>query len=713
MSKDLIESELDQERSVEQELEDQLLGKTLAGRYKIKSVIGNGGWGRVYLADHLTLEIPVAIKVIHQHIASDQDRLKRLDQEAKILSRLNSPYLVKTMDYGLSPVAFLVMEFVEGETLSDCLSNKGSLNLAESIDLFEQLCLGLGEAHKLGLVHRDLKPGNILISRKDGQLKAKILDFGIAKVIDDATGGGKLTSTGEILGSPAYMSPEQWTARPVDQRSDIYALGCLMYEVLSGSPAFHANNSFEYLNLHIAQDLKPFSKSAPDKKIPQALELLVRKCAQKDPADRYLSTDAIIADLQAIRSGKTIQIKLPKYKADRSQSKNKTPIIVAIALTVLIGTASGVAYFKREEILVEVCSSLNHTADQQQRQDKFDDAIRTRRQAVQLAEYLPKQNKERLRTLRALSKILKEHGSFAESEELTKKIKEEIGDVQPVGIKNFLVMAVRESDANHNYPQAIKLANGACKQAEDIGKHTIIYSKCLQILGSIYREQRRLPTAEKILSESLKIAEDLMDPGDIGLAGRLNDLGLSIGRQGRSKEAEAAYLRAIKIGEAGKDPELGRYYNNLATSYLAQKDYDKAIAMSKHAYDVDLSTQGGIASNIMNNMGVMYFQKKEYAKALECFNKVWEIWQTDGRNHAQGSGTGEEPHINMSHVYRQMKDYDKAIACLQKALDFKIKNKASEKSIAEVRKLIASCEEARKSGKPSSFSISNSSVPRQ
>lgn len=662
-------------------LADQLLGKTLASRYKIRSVIGDGGYGRVYLADHLTLEIPVAVKVLHQHLAQDKDRLKRLDQEAKVLSRVSSDFLVKTLDFGLSPIPFIVMEFVEGDTLSAWMKNHES-TVQQSIEVFEQIAKGLSAAHSIGLIHRDLKPGNVLIKQSGEQINCKILDFGIAKVMDDSGSGNKLTSTGEILGSPAYMSPEQWTARAIDGRSDIYSLGCVMYEFITGIPVYEAATSFEYLNLHLQENFKPFSKVCK-KQISPELEKIVMKCAMKDPNLRYQKTDEIIADLQRIKAGQTLKIKLPKAKEpDGAKTKR---IMLASAITsisvALIG-GSYFAYTERDNIYTNICSSYLTASEKQERDGQFDNAIKTLQSAKTIADFLPKQNKERLKVLRALTKVLKEHGSFAESEALEKLIKQEIGDVDDKPISALINQSAVQWELRGNGPLAVQYANAAMTQVQRYGKHSINYAECLQHFGALRRELKQLRVAEAMLTDALKTFEDLLDPLDKRISGTLNDLSLVILRQDRPAEAEVGFKRAAALAESNKDPHIGRYYNNLCTCYVKMKQYEKALAACKHAMEIERSINGDMLSNITNNIGTIYFHLKEYNNSVKYFKETLAIWESDGRNHHR---SGEETLFNLAMVYKTMKDYKNAVHYFNLALQDKEKNEPNSSLIPNIK----------------------------
>jgi serine/threonine protein kinase len=285
-------------------VEDPYIDFELDGKYRILELIGSGGWGNVYIGRHMQLGTALAIKVVHKHHMQNEQSIKRFELESKLLSRLESPYTVKIIDHGFSPAPYIVMEYFDGKPLNKWLRDNGAMNSQIAIEFFMQLCDGLAAAQAIKIVHRDLKPANILLKISSGNIQAKILDFGLAKFIDSSAGGDKLTSTGDVLGSPPYMSPEQWKGQ-ADHRSDIYSLGCIMYEVLAGKPAYTADYGLDYLNKHLNEKPKKLSEVNPSEKVPAALEAIVNKCLQKMPANRYQTAAACKADLRKLKTGRT------------------------------------------------------------------------------------------------------------------------------------------------------------------------------------------------------------------------------------------------------------------------------------------------------------------------------------------------------------------------------------------------------------------------
>ena len=211
----------------------------IAGRFRIEREIGTGGMGTVYLATHLGLERPVAVKIIKREFASDADVADRFLREARTMAKLHHPHAAMIFDAGSLPDGrhFIVMEFVEGETLSQMLAREGRFPASRSVEIATQICDVLEEAHRLGIVHRDLKPSNILMGKRG----VCVLDFGVAKVLAssaESTATHASTGSGQLIGTPRYMSPEQCLGQRVGARSDLYSLGVLLYEMLAGRPPF-------------------------------------------------------------------------------------------------------------------------------------------------------------------------------------------------------------------------------------------------------------------------------------------------------------------------------------------------------------------------------------------------------------------------------------------------------------------------------------------
>ena len=257
----------------------------IAGRFRIEREIGTGGMGAVYLATHLGLERPVAVKIIRREFAGDADVADRFLREARTMAKLRHPNAAMIFDAGNLPDGrhFIVMEFVEGETLSQALAREGRFSATRAVEIATQICDVLEEAHRLGIVHRDLKPSNILLGKRG----VCVLDFGVAKVLAssaEATHTHASTGSGQIVGTPRYMSPEQCLGQRVGARSDLYSLGILLYEMLAGRPPFVDPLQSALLVKQATAPAPPLPRLRQD--IPRPLALAVHTLLAKRPEDR-------------------------------------------------------------------------------------------------------------------------------------------------------------------------------------------------------------------------------------------------------------------------------------------------------------------------------------------------------------------------------------------------------------------------------------------
>jgi serine/threonine protein kinase len=267
---------------------DPLLGVIVSGRYKILRRIGEGGMGIVYEAEHVVIEKRVALKVLREDFSRRPELVERFRQEARSASRIGHENIVDISDFGETPSGanYFVMEMLNGEDLAMLLAREGSLNPEFAVSVVLQCCKGLGAAHAKGIVHRDMKPENIFLIEREGRCDVvKLVDFGIAKMSDVETPGApgrKLTKTGMIFGTPEYMSPEQASGKSLDHRVDIYALGVILYELLSGRVPFVGDTFMGVLTQHMFEDPPKLREINPNAIVPAALESVVVKALAKE-----------------------------------------------------------------------------------------------------------------------------------------------------------------------------------------------------------------------------------------------------------------------------------------------------------------------------------------------------------------------------------------------------------------------------------------------
>lgn len=272
------------------------IGKTLGGRYRIKELIGQGGMSAVYKAEDPNLRRTVAVKLIHSHLSSDPQFVSRFEEEAALVAQLRHPSIIQVFDFDNDDgTYYMILDFVPGETLQDRLSRLNTadqrLPMADAIEITASMCDALGYAHRRGLVHRDVKPSNIMLN-VHGQ--AILMDFGVAKI----AGGKRHTATGAVVGTAIYMSPEQIRGESIDGRVDIYALGVTLFEMLSGKPPFEADSAMTTLMMHINDPVPDLRELNPD--VPQSLVDVVGKALEKDREQRFVNAEEFAFALRAI-----------------------------------------------------------------------------------------------------------------------------------------------------------------------------------------------------------------------------------------------------------------------------------------------------------------------------------------------------------------------------------------------------------------------------
>ena len=291
--------------------DDSLVGHTVAGKYKVVKLLGEGGMGCVYLAEQQlgTTAKKVAVKTLHKHLSHDPSIQKRFDREAGTVAALEHPNTIQVFDYGKMEdgTLYLVMEYVQGRSVADELEKNGPMQPARVENIFRQVCGSLEEAHASGIVHRDLKPDNVLLCDRAGTKDwVEVLDFGIAKRSSEQDPNeAKLTQQGMVLGTPPYMSPEQFTGQPIDLRSDIYALGVMAYEMLTGKFPFEANTAWEWASKHMTEPPRPIEMQALGPHVPEKMRHAIMRALSKDREQRQSSAKQFFEEFATGAAGGT------------------------------------------------------------------------------------------------------------------------------------------------------------------------------------------------------------------------------------------------------------------------------------------------------------------------------------------------------------------------------------------------------------------------
>jgi serine/threonine-protein kinase len=317
----------------------------VAERYRVGPRIGSGNMASVHRAHDLRDDAVVALKLLRSRDVLGGTGLARMRREAALLAKLDHPNLVRVLDSGeYKNGAYVAMELIEGEPLAKLMQREGAIPWPRARELLLQIADGLASAHAAGVMHRDLKPANILVGGRKDAPTCKVIDFGLARPLGVDPDTGKLTGTGLVFGTPRYMSPEQVRGIDVDMRADVYAFGCLAYELLTGVPAMRADAVGEVLVQHLSEHPLPFAEVAQGLDLPAGVEALVRKATRKDRTLRFAAMDEVRAALLAIDRGDVVEVPdedlQPLSQPSRAQSRGR----VLAAMLALVGAAAATTW---------------------------------------------------------------------------------------------------------------------------------------------------------------------------------------------------------------------------------------------------------------------------------------------------------------------------------------------------------------------------------
>ncbi len=310
--------------------------------YQVLSLIGEGGMGTVYKVLDTRLDKVFAVKVLRPQLVADKNALERFKQESQAASSLNHANLaaVYTYDVGKHGAPYIVMDYCEGENLAEVLKHGKCIDVPSAIDLFIEIAEALEHAHEKGVIHRDIKPTNIIIEQRNGTKIPKLVDFGIAKILPrEGVNTQGLTQTGDIFGSPLYMSPEQCLGNELDARSDIYTMGCVMYECLCGKPPFSGGNPIKTILKHINDKPAELGKVSTQQKVPDDLQYIIMRCLEKQSENRYQTMSALKNDLMLLSEHKPLK----RVKSTNNEKSNsfKQIVLPVLAMVVFLYVIAG------------------------------------------------------------------------------------------------------------------------------------------------------------------------------------------------------------------------------------------------------------------------------------------------------------------------------------------------------------------------------------
>ena len=306
-------------------------------RYEVGALIGAGGMSDVFIAKDNRLNREVAIKVLRSDLNREQTFVTRFRKEAQAAAGLSHPGIVAVYDSGENPAPYIVMELLQGKTLRELIN--GPVDAKTAVQITEGILQALAYSHANGIVHRDIKPGNIMIT---DQGDVKVMDFGIARALDDVS--ATMTATWNVVGTAQYLSPEQASGEIADNRSDLYSVGVVLYEMLTGRPPFTGDTPVSIALQHVSSELVPPSKINPA--VDQQFDHFLSVVMAKDPANRYQDANAMLGDLHRIKTGQTITTEIVRTR----KKKNRTWQYVASALAVVLIAVGGYAIKERTDL---------------------------------------------------------------------------------------------------------------------------------------------------------------------------------------------------------------------------------------------------------------------------------------------------------------------------------------------------------------------------
>lgn len=712
-------------------LVDTLIGTTLADKYQILEKLGSGGMGLVYKAKHLLMKRLVAIKLMLPQFAASATALKRFRQEAQAASHLNHPNILKVYDFGVTPqgLPYLVMDLLEGTNLSAELTKHNYLPLERALKIFIQTCAALYHAHQKGVIHRDLKPGNIMLVDYDGQSDVvQIVDFGMAKILSEMDGENEeLTKTGEVFGSPMYMSPEQCMGRELDGRSDIYSLGCVMYRTLTGRPAVAGASAMECFNKHATALPAPFAEVAPELMLPPSLEAIIFKAMAKEVHERQDSMaqlrEELLAELgQAEISGSmpansespqqlsTSQSGSSSASISSSSSASTDALISASNSTAGGGTGDGDSHTQitnasavrlpaRQSRVLENSMSQMQPSPKAARKGMIWASIAGVVIIASAIALMPKgttskdgskdpdQNPSQVDPVSAsedYSQLIKQgqssfdHGDYTEA---LKKFKVALEKARSSG--DYDRVAEVRMALGRTYVEIQDLDDGQ-KEFQEILKiresekklTALDATESMNELGKIYRAKGQFSQAQKLFNRALAIRQNYTGPDHAAVAETLADLGNLALEQKQFKKATELLAQAEKVASSTQglaDLNQANIFSAIGQAYQMQGQFDKATIYYEKALAIrekSLNPDNPAIADTLTYLGTLAFVKRDFAKADSYLHRALDIQEKTLSKDDPSIATTE---FCLGVLYQQTKKYDKAEPLLADSLRIRTK----------------------------------------
>lgn len=629
------------------------------GRYRIVRLLGEGGMGAVYEAEQDEPRRTVAVKVIRFGSATP-NQMRRFRQESQALARLQHPgiaqiYESNTADTGFGPQPYFAMELIRGLPLQE-YADKHQLNTRQRLDLIVKVCDAVQHAHQRGLIHRDLKPGNILVD-ETGQ--PKVLDFGVARVTQ-ADGGGPdlqpsmLTALGQIVGTLAYMSPEQVLGDPleVDTRSDVYALGVILYELLAGRLPYDANQRDLPQAVHMIREQEPVALGNINRSYRGDVETIVEKALEKDKSRRYASASDLGADIERYLRNEPITARPPSASYQLKKFGLRHRGLIAALAAIFIVLVAGIAVATTMALRAREAEAEARAVSDFLQNDVLEQAGSS---AQAEANSTPSPHLEVRTALdRAAARI---PGKFAKQPLVEASIRQTIGNAyddlgfyDEAARQDELALAIRRRVLGAADPET---------------------QRSLDRLAVVYRLQGQYAKAEPLRQELLHVRERLLGDNHPDTLDAMNNLALLYRYEGKNALAEPLYIRAVEgirlrklvnAQSVGTESNLAQLYNDEGKYAEAEKLFEEALAGAPSAYGPDAPG----TFTIMNNLALLYSDQGQLARAEQLQRQAFE-----GDSRVEGA---DHPSTmmdlgNLARIYRNEGKYAEAETAFKRVLE--------------------------------------------
>lgn len=699
-------------------LNDPKIGMVVGRHYEILSRVGEGGMSVVYKAKHQLLNKIVAIKVLKPVLAVDQIKLARFQQEAMSVYRLDHPNIIRVYHFEMPKhEPFLVMDYLDGKPLSEIIAADGRLPLDRCVSIFRQVCSGMQHAHESGVIHRDIKPSNIIVSTdENGQDAIKIVDFGIAKVSDWEIVGGiqGVTQEGEVFGSPLYMSPEQCTAKHMDNRSDIYSAACVMYECLTGEPPMLGATASDTMQMHVFDAVDNVSTHVPDLPNASQVDAVMFKALAKHPDRRYQTMAEFEKDLETLVEKKPpvekkplvpiaeeakpqseYHPKNPKKKSQQSKQPHLHPVsigLITLSTIVFVVSATLIYQYFFAPTQVKDWQQANVTAQQLFDQGKLGEAQNLFEKALQLASK-EERNKRVGRTVASLESLLDvARCQGKDPEKYAEQLKQTKLDSEPHDqIADTLAQLKKYTDtADSAYRQPAKTPAVAKPELDnDTPAKTVpdkavppnsVPNKAAAPKSIPDQPSSNIPASDKAGNISATPG-----PTDVDrLCQRADDEAVSAMQQSdfdtAGKLLQAALLAAKKLAPDSVSVALSLH--NLGCLSLAQNKPTEAMQFFQESKDLaDKLGDKMITAANMLAMADTYLKTGEYVKAKEATMKAITIYRSTS---GAASRDAAQCHLRLGNIAMDQGNYSEAESEFNQAFEVTQKLPADQKTARDL-----------------------------